>query len=550
MSAADPVQPAIQVQSQSHAQTSAPAAIRDVGRVSPPVLAARGIDVAFKGVHALDRVDISLQAGTVLGLLGPNGAGKSTLLAVLSGLLRPGAGTVLLDGNDITRQPAHRRARRGLARTFQHPELFSDLTVREHLVLAARLHNSPGRVWTDPITLRGLRSPAREDEELADLVDLLGISELLEKPAGALPLGSTRLVEVGRALATHPRVLLLDEPSSGLDTGESAHLSEALTRAVDRSGVALVLVEHDVDMVLSMSDSVQVLDFGKTIAVGPPAAVREDPAVRAAYIGDENHVPVQATGATVTRLTARRAHDEQAEKPLVELTEVTAGYGAARALHAVSLKAQEGSVLAVLGANGAGKSTLARVVSGLVPATSGSVQFAGEDVTRLPAHRRRRRGIAYLPEGRAVFPSLTVIDNLRMAVRTIPAGERNDAVSRAMEAFPILRSRAKQPAGYLSGGEQQMLSLARALAVSPKLVIADEMSLGLAPKIVDEVYAGIRKAVDDGITVLLIEQFLHHALALADDCCILRRGRVVWTGTVDDAAEGALEHYLGNTDLA
>jgi branched-chain amino acid transport system ATP-binding protein len=545
MSAADSARPVTQVQ--------APAG-GDVDRGDSAVLRAREIDVAFKGVRALGNVDLSVATGSVLGLLGPNGAGKSTLLAVLSGLLRPDAGAVIFDGVEITTQPAHLRARRGLARTFQHPELFSDLTVREHLVLADRLHKNPRRIWTDPLTLRGLRQRATdEDGELAELVDLLGIAELLNKPVATLPLGSTRLVEVARALATHPRVLLLDEPSSGLDTKESAHLGQALTRAVETSGVALVLVEHDVDMVLSMSNVVQVLDFGRTIAVGLPDEVRRDPAVRAAYIGEQAATPKpvvrSAADAERSPADADSSGDSNKGRVLVEIKEVSASYGAARALHSVSLEATEGSVLAVLGANGAGKSTLARVTSGLVPASNGTVHFAGEDVTRLPAYTRRRRGIAYLPEGRAVFPSLTVIDNLRMAVRTIPPDERDEAVSRAMETFPILRSRAKQAAGYLSGGEQQMLSLARVLAVSPKLVIADEMSLGLAPKVVDEVYDGISQAVSSGVTVLLIEQFLHHALALANDCCILRRGRLVWTGTTNDATAGALEHYLGNTDL-
>jgi ABC-type branched-subunit amino acid transport system ATPase component len=527
-------------------------------RDDPAVLSARGISVAFKGVRALDNVDLIVPPGSVLGLLGPNGAGKSTLLAVLSGLLRPNAGAVIFGGVDITAQPAHLRARHGLARTFQHPELFNDLTVREHLVLADRLHKSPQRTWTDLVTLRALRERrTTEDGELAKVAEMLGIEELLDKPVTSLPLGSTRLVEVARALATHPTVLLLDEPSSGLDARESRHLSRALTRAVDTSDVSLVLVEHDVDMVLSMSTLVQVLDFGRTIAVGQPDTVRNDPAVRAAYIGDltpaDTRVPrpadpVGPPSAPDGKPTAGGGSVPDAPKAraLVEINDLSSAYGAARSLEGVSLEITEGSVLAVLGANGAGKSTLARVISGLVPASSGIVRFAGEDITRLPAYVRRRRGIAYLPEGRAVFPSLTVLDNLRMAVRTIPPDERQEAVSRAMDMFPILRDRAKHPAGYLSGGEQQMLSLARALAVGPQLVIADEMSLGLAPKVVGEVYDGIRQAVGQGITVLLIEQFLHHALALADDCCILRRGRVAWTGSTSDAAQGALEHYLGN----
>lgn len=509
------------------------------------VLEAHGIDVAFKGVQALRGVDVEVAAGTVLGLLGPNGAGKSTLLAVLSGLQKPDAGRVRLCAEDVTRRPAHLRARRGLARTFQHPELFEDLTVRDHLILADRIHRTPQRMWTDLVTLRALRSDAADETDR--IVSLLGIEELADRPVAGLPLGSTRLVEVGRALATGPRVLLLDEPFSGLDSTESTRLSQALTRTVTSAGIALVLVEHDVDMVLSMSDRVQVLDFGRTIAVGTPQAIRHDPAVRAAYLGEDD----------VRKVVSLQHIVEQSNTPerpeprpsLLKMLNISVSYGRARALDSVSMSVSRGSVMAILGANGAGKSTLARVISGLVPSSAGQMEFDGQDVTGVVPYRRRRLGIAYLPEGRAVFPSMSVLDNLRMAVSTLPKNERDEAISRAMDLFPILRSRSKQAAGYLSGGEQQMLSLAQVLAVDPKLVIADEMSLGLAPKIVDEVYDGVRQAVERGTTVVLIEQFVHLALGLADNCCILRRGRLVWNGPADGAVDGALAHYLGDSDL-
>jgi branched-chain amino acid transport system ATP-binding protein len=203
-----------------------------------------------------------------------------------------------------------------------------------------------------------------------------------------------------------------------------------------------------------------------------------------------------------------------------------------------------GSVLALLGANGAGKSTLGRVLSGLMPAASGCIHFDGVDVTALPAHEIRQRGLVYLPEGRGVFPSLSVADNLKLAVRTLPKPEREAAVGAAMAMFPIFGQRRRQLAGQLSGGEQQMLSLARALAVGPRLVIADEMSLGLAPKIVDQVFDALRVAIDSGITVIVIEQLVHQALSMADQCCILRRGQVAWSGAAV-AVDGILDHYLG-----
>lgn len=226
-------------------------------------------------------------------------------------------------------------------------------------------------------------------------------------------------------------------------------------------------------------------------------------------------------------------------------------YGAARSLFDVSLEIESGSTVALLGPNGAGKSTLARALSGLVPVHAGRVVFEGEDVTRWPTHRRQRAGLTYIPEGRGVFPGLSVLDNLRMAVRQAGSGtQRQAAIDRAVELFPVLGARRMQRAGSLSGGEQQMLALARALAVEPKLIIADEMSLGLAPLVVDSVFESLERARRSGITVLLIEQFIHRALAMADRCLILSRGRVAWSGSAAEAGPEVLDSYLGESTEA
>jgi len=236
--------------------------------------------------------------------------------------------------------------------------------------------------------------------------------------------------------------------------------------------------------------------------------------------------------------------------PILEVRDLDAHYGSSQALFGVSLSVLPGSVLAVLGANGAGKSTLARVVSGLVRPTAGRVVFAGRDVTGLPAHRVRKLGLTYIPEGRGIFPGLSVMENLRMAVAQERRPERPAAIERAIQHFPVLGDRKGQRAGSLSGGEQQMLALARALAVSPKLVIADEMSLGLAPLIAESVFAGLEEARRAGITIVLSEQFVHRALAMADNCVILTRGRVGWSGPASDAGQEVIDRYLGEAEGA
>lgn len=252
-------------------------------------LEASGVTVRFGGLTALSDVSIDVAPGKIAGLVGPNGAGKSTLLGVLSGLQRPNAGRVTLGGEDVTHASPRARAGRGLARTFQQPELFLGLTVREHLVVAHRARTSPSRLWRDMFDVRCLFPPPKEETEQVDrILEMLRLERVAKAPVAALPLGMLRLVEVGRALACQPRVLLLDEPLSGLDVKSSENLLGVFRQIVDQSDppVSLILVEHDVAAVLSLSDTVFVLDFGERIAAGTPEQVRNDPAVRAAYLGD------------------------------------------------------------------------------------------------------------------------------------------------------------------------------------------------------------------------------------------------------------------------
>jgi branched-chain amino acid transport system ATP-binding protein len=238
---------------------------------------------------ALSEVSLEVAPGAIAGLVGPNGAGKSTLLGVLSGLQRPNAGRVWLRGEDVTGVSPRTRARRGLARTFQQPELFMGLTVREHFVVAYRAHVSPARLWRDMFDIRGLLpASAEEDERVDGLLELLRLTRVAKAPVAALPLGTLRLVEVGRALASDPHVLLLDEPLSGLDMKSSENLLSVFRWIVDQNDhpLSLVIVEHDVAAVLALSDTVFVLDFGERIAAGSPEEIRNDRAVQTAYLGD------------------------------------------------------------------------------------------------------------------------------------------------------------------------------------------------------------------------------------------------------------------------
>ena len=257
-----------------------------VSAATTPALTASGVTVRFGGLTALDAINVEVAPGTTVGLVGPNGAGKTTLFNVMSGLLRPNEGAVHLAGRDVTQLSPTARARRGLARTYQRSELFSELTVRENLVLAYRARRRTHHLTLDLLGL-GRRRDAQEDETVDGLLESLRLSEVAGRSADGLPLGTGRLVEVGRALAAEPDVVLLDEPSAGLDEHETDLLADVLRRTRVGSSVAFLLVEHDVDLVLGLSDLVYVLDFGRCIAAGPPESIRSDPAVRAAYLGTE-----------------------------------------------------------------------------------------------------------------------------------------------------------------------------------------------------------------------------------------------------------------------
>lgn len=222
--------------------------------------------------------------------------------------------------------------------------------------------------------------------------------------------------------------------------------------------------------------------------------------------------------------------------PVLEMRNVSAAYASYRALFDVSMTVPDGAIVALLGANGAGKSTLARVATGLVPASAGQVLVGGREVTRAPAHRIARLGVAHVPEERGVFGELDVEQNLVLALRRrVGRAGLAEALAKAYDAFPVLAARRRQSAGTLSGGEQRMLSLAGVLAGGPRLVIADELSLGLAPIVVDTVYEGLSAIHRLGVALLVVEQQVDRALAIAEHAVVLVRGEVHWQGSPSEA---------------
>jgi len=248
------------------------------------VLRVEGVTKKFSGIVALDAASIEVEEGERVGLIGPNGAGKTTFFNCMLGVLPIDAGRVELDGRDVTGLPVHQRARLGIGRTFQRIELFPDSSVRDHLLVAERVRRGDGRLWKD---LLGLGRPKPDEIAKCDeVLELLGLAHLAEQPIERLSLGQGRLVEVGRALMTEPKLLLLDEPSSGLDRVESSQLAQTLREVQSEQGFSILLVEHDVELVSSFTTRAYVLDFGRIITEGPTQEVLASDEVRAAYLGD------------------------------------------------------------------------------------------------------------------------------------------------------------------------------------------------------------------------------------------------------------------------
>jgi branched-chain amino acid transport system ATP-binding protein len=491
------------------------------------LLDVRQVSVSFGGLQALTDVSIDVQVGHVTGLIGPNGAGKTTLFNVVTGLLEPNTGRVDLDGRDITRRKPHQRARLGIGRTFQRLETFGSLTARENVLVAAEMR----RGWSHDRK----RSPGVIADEILERV---GLQAVAEDRVDRLPTGTARLVELGRALATQPRLLLLDEPSAGLNESETATLGELL-REVAGSGLAVLLVEHDMSFVMGTCERIHVLDFGRIISVGTPAEVQGDDTVRAAYLGEDEEQERKAPAAA-----SRDGGDTGATgSPALELRDIHAGYGTIDVLHGVSLTVPTGSVFALLGPNGAGKSTALKVASGQIAPNAGEVRLFGSSVQGKSSDTLARAGVCAIPEGRGIFPNLTVTENLRMATYTGPP--LSELEERAFTRFPRLRDRRKQLAGTLSGGEQQMLAMARALTTDPKVLLLDELSMGLAPIVVEELYEIVARIAAEHVSILIVEQFAHEVLDVAETAAIMLHGQIQLTGRPHQIAEELDAAYLG-----
>jgi ABC-type branched-subunit amino acid transport system ATPase component len=524
--------------------------------MSGALLEIAGLTKRFGGVTAVDGLDLRVGTGETLGVIGPNGAGKSTLVGLVSGALRADAGRILLAGHELTRLRAPARARLGIGRTYQVPRPFHRMTVLENLLL--------GRVYG-----AGVRVMGDARRQAMEILERTGLAEVAGRPAGSLPLLRLKRLELARALALRPRLLLLDEIGAGLIESELPELIE-LIRSLRAEVEAVLVIEHVVEVIQACSDRVAVLDWGRKLVEGGPAEVLRDPEVAAVYLGTTatspgprrpdtptaepapagpadrppaasaagpgslpaasaagpGSLPAASAAGPPSKPAASRVGD-----PLLRLEGVSVRYGAVRALQDVSLEVRRGEIVTLLGANGAGKTTAARATTGMVPLATGAVWYGGERIDGRRPDQIVGRGIAHCLEGRHVFADLSVKENLELAGRTATGrAERRRRLDAVHDLFPVLAERGRLSGGLLSGGQQQMLAIGRALMAAPDFVIFDEISLGLAPVVVDRLYQALAIVNQRGVAMLVIEQNVERGLALADRAYVLEKGRVALAG--------------------
>ncbi len=477
-----------------------------------PIIEVSGLSKSFGGIHAVKNFALRMRDSCLHALIGPNGAGKTTAFNLISGMFRPDAGHIALAGRSIGGLAPEKVTQAGVGRSFQITSLFPGLTVEENVRLSAQSRD-PRRFafWTQAHSLDEV------NRATAEVIRTMGLAGIETAEAASLSYGGQRLLDMSLALATRPRVLLLDEPLAGLAAAERERVGR-LIKEVSRD-IPVLLVEHDIDRVFALADAVTVMNDGEVLVDGSVEDARSSPRVQEVYIGAGSHAL-----ASVARVSAAR------DAVLLRLQGVNTYYGKSHILRDVGFDVKENEIVALLGRNGAGKSTLLKTVVGITPPAAGEIVLGADALAGRPPAQITRRGVSYVPQGRGLFAGMTVAENMELGrlKRRNGAGVFWDD-EKIFQFFPRIRERWRSPADYLSGGEQQMVAVARALSGDTRVLLLDEPFEGLAPAVVEELFEAFDR-LRHAVAILIVDHHLDLALALSDRTVVLERGEVTHVG--------------------
>jgi branched-chain amino acid transport system ATP-binding protein len=518
------------------------------------LLAIDDVSKSFGGIHALSACHLAVEEGSIHGLIGPNGSGKTTLFNVITGYERIQQGEVRFNGTEITNAPPDRVFGLGVGRTFQLTRIFARLSVLENMLVATQRKEG----WLRSLLRRA--GSTSEERRAMELLEFVGIDHLAFEPAGNLSFGQRKLLELASLLVADPAVLLLDEPAGGVNPTLITHLADRI-RELNRAGKTFLIVEHNMEFVMGLSHQLTVLSQGTPLVSGPPAEVRSDPAVLDAYLGGEDDPATERQLGEEIARPVRPSSSARVAVPMIEsrkrlgspealltVRDVVAGYGGGDILKQVSIDVPEGGITCIVGPNGAGKSTLLATISGLLRPRQGEIRFAGEVISGRRPREILGRGVALVPQAHSLFPEMTVRENVEMGAFTVSDSKLVQQRLQAVEElYPIVRERAHEKAGSLSGGQQRLVEFARSLMLEPDMIVLDEPSMGLDPNTRKIVFDMVELMNQRGKTILLVEQNARAGLKLSTRGVVLENGMVRLSGSGHEVLEhpeiGAL--YLG-----
>ena len=467
----------------------------------------------FGGLAAVSNCSLKIKKGSITGVIGPNGSGKTTLFNLIAGNLKPNEGNVYLYNEDITGTPSYQLFSKGLLRTFQIPHEFTNLSVLENLMMVPGSQSGEKlmNAWFKPKLVLDQEQVIKQ--KAMEVIKFLNLTHLARELAGNLSGGQKKLLELGRTMMVDAKVVLLDEVAAGVNRTLLKEISKAILRLNKEQGYTFCMIEHDIDFISRMCNPVIVMSEGSVLFEGTVEEVKSNEQVIESYLGRKTDIKKEVTN-----------------MPYFSGEKMTGGYGGPDIINSCSINVNKGEIVTILGPNGAGKSTAMKAMLGMLNLHQGKVTFNDTDISNLSPQDRVRKGISFVPQSKNVFTGMSVEENLEMGAY-IRDENFQDTLNEIYKLFPILKEKRKQFAGELSGGQRQQVALGRALMIKPSVLMLDEPTAGVAPKVMDELFKHIIKIRETGVAILMVEQNARQALSIADRGYVLVTGENKFSGT-------------------